>query len=111
MSPKRAKRPEALAWSLSGHKSPCPIPSAHDRLNEAHYFLHQMKAAYHQPEPFRYNLHAFIQAIESIFDMLRVDIENAWGFLHSENESVSFLLAKTCRNLKTSAMLLSIVSL
>jgi hypothetical protein len=43
--------------------------------------------------------------------MLRVDIENAWGFLHSENESVSFLLAKTCRNLKTSAMLLSIVSL
>jgi len=75
MSRKRAKRLEILAWSLSGDETRCPIPSAHDRLSESHYFLHEMERTYHEPDPFRYNLHAFIQAFESTISLLLIETQ------------------------------------
>jgi hypothetical protein len=74
--PKRRKRLEQLARSLSGDEKRCPVPSAHDRLLESHFFLHQMASNYHDPEPFRYSLHAFVQAIESVLELLVVETQD-----------------------------------
>jgi hypothetical protein len=47
-----------LAASLSESEEPCPVPSAHDKVHEAHYFIHQLIDNYHDPHPFRYQLSA-----------------------------------------------------
>lgn len=59
----------------------CPVPSAHERFSEAHWFLHQMISNYHTPLIFRFSANAFMSALKSVVDMLRVDLERA-----SENE-------------------------
>lgn len=60
----------------------CPLPLAHDRFDEAHWFLHQMLESYHHPAPFRYNLNAFLSALKAVLSMLRLDLErlglNEW---------------------------------
>jgi hypothetical protein len=43
----------------------CPVPNTHDKIEEAHYFLHQAAENYHWPEPFRWNLNAFLQSLRS----------------------------------------------
>lgn len=65
-----------LAAALSGNKTSCPLPSSHDRLREAHYFLHRLETTYHNPDPFRYYLHAFVQAFESTTELLRSETQN-----------------------------------
>lgn len=49
----------------------CPIPSAHEKCTEARYFLIQCLLHYHSPQPFLYNLNAFIQAFRNITFMLQ----------------------------------------
>ena len=62
----------------------CPVPLAHDRLDEAHYFLHRMteKATYHRPNFFRYNTNAFLSALKAVDDMLLGEMkrvgQSAW---------------------------------
>ncbi|MHC3368737.1 hypothetical protein ACYAFX_28625 (plasmid) [Rhodococcus aetherivorans] len=60
----------------------CPLPLTHDRLEEAHWHLHQMIFAYHHPQPFRFSANAFIHTLKSVVEMLRIDLEriqeNAW---------------------------------
>jgi hypothetical protein len=49
----------------------CPIPSTHDKLNEAQYFFDGLLKNYHRPYEFQFNLNAFIQAIRNITFMLQ----------------------------------------
>lgn len=52
-------------------RTECPFPDAHDKLREAHYFFHRMVDEVHEPEPFRWNLNAFLQAARSVDYLLR----------------------------------------
>jgi hypothetical protein len=42
----------------------CPVPSAHDKLEEAHYFIHELIVKYHDPDEFRYSLSASSRRLE-----------------------------------------------
>ena len=53
----------------------CPVPQAHDRFEEAHYFLHRMETAYHKPQIFRFHLNAYIAAARAVHEMLRIELE------------------------------------
>src|SRR3989442_1555418 len=69
-----------LAHALSGSETACPVPSAHDRANEAHYFLHEMMEHYHECARFRYSLSAFVQAARNITFLLQSDLKSRSGF-------------------------------
>jgi len=60
----------SLAEKLSGHGK-CPIPFTHDRLQELHYWWHELARNYHEPDPFRWSIGAFVQAARSITFMLQ----------------------------------------
>lgn len=55
----------------------CPLPHAHDRFTEAHYFLHQLEKNYHDPALFRFHLHAFIAALRAVHELLQKELERA----------------------------------
>jgi hypothetical protein len=69
-----------LAHALSGSETACPVPSAHDKANEAHYFLHEMMDHYHKCDRFRYSLSAFVQASRNITFLLQSDLKSRSGF-------------------------------
>ncbi len=58
----------------------CPVPGTHDKLNEAHHFIHEMADHYHQPDEFRYSLSAFLQAARNITFVLQSELSNKAGF-------------------------------
>jgi len=58
----------------------CPIPTTHDKFNEAHYFFHRTMDVYHEPDPFRWNLNAFLQALRSVTFMLQSELKHQGGF-------------------------------
>jgi len=58
----------------------CPIPSAHDKLGEAHYFIHELIKNYHFPDEFRYSLSAFFQAARSTTLMIQSELAHYPGF-------------------------------
>ena len=58
----------------------CPVPSAHDKLGEAHYFLHEMITNYHFPDEFRYSLSAFFQSARSATLMIQSELAHHHGF-------------------------------
>jgi hypothetical protein len=58
----------------------CPFPSSHDKLTEAHYFMHQMLDNYHYPIEFRYNLNAFLQAARSTTLLLQTELPKSETF-------------------------------
>lgn len=70
-APERNTEPESLAESLGVRGSPCPIPFTHDRLREVHHWWHEMARTYHEPDEFRYDLGAFIQAARNVTFMLQ----------------------------------------
>jgi hypothetical protein len=100
MTRNRSKRLNALAWSLSGDQKPCPVPSAHDRFSESHYFLHQMQRVYHEPDAFRYSLHAFVQAIESSLELLSIETQNDARFSEYRNRFDAFNNRKEMQKFK-----------
>lgn len=51
--------------------SNCPIPNAHRRLEEAHRLWHRAGEAYEDPEEFRTQLNALIQALRSVTFLLQ----------------------------------------
>jgi hypothetical protein len=53
----------------------CPLPMAHDRFDEAHWFLHQMIEHYHEPALFRYSTNAFLSALKAVVEMLGKELE------------------------------------
>lgn len=58
----------------------CAIPATHDKAQEAHYFLGRMMTEYHEPEPFRWNLNAFLQAARSVTLLLQKELAHDEGF-------------------------------
>ncbi len=48
------------------HEFVCPLELTHDKFGEAHFFIGRMLSEYHHPQPFRWNLNAFLQAFRSI---------------------------------------------
>jgi len=88
----RRARLKELADSLSGGEGACPIPSSHDRMMECHFFLNKLIDAYHEPDPLRYCLHAFIQAYDSTFDMLLMETQR--GDSYAEFREQLGVLAK-----------------
>lgn len=74
------KEPSPLAQNLSGDEAGCPLPSAHDKASEAHYFLHQMIDNYHYCDRFRYSLSGFLQAARSITFHLQAELAHRAGF-------------------------------
>ena len=57
-------------------KNICMIPNTHKRLNEIHRLLHQCQENYYDPEGFRTNLNATIQAIRNLTFALQNEKEN-----------------------------------
>jgi hypothetical protein len=65
--------PRSLAESITlGHGS-CPIPETHDRLDECHYWWHQMARNYHEPANFRWSFGAFVQAARNVTWILQAE--------------------------------------
>ena len=58
----------------------CPVPSTHDKYDEAQYFLGKLLEHYHRPDEFQFNLNAFIQAIRNITFMLQSEENKPEGF-------------------------------
>lgn len=53
------------------HIAQCPTPTAHKRLDEAHRFWHACLDNYQDPEGFRANLNAAIQALRNVTFVLQ----------------------------------------
>jgi len=51
-----------------------------DKFAEAHYFLEQLMLEYHNPQPFRWNLNAFLQALRNVTFFLQHDLNEFHGF-------------------------------
>src|ERR1019366_1268124 len=62
------------------HDASCPVPSTHDKFNEAQYFFNKMLEQYHRPFEFQFNLNAFIQAIRNVTFMLQAEENKPEGF-------------------------------
>lgn len=58
----------------------CPVAATHDKLEEAHYFVHGMLFTIHHPDEFRWNLNAFLQACRSVLYLAKADLHNRDGF-------------------------------
>jgi hypothetical protein len=63
--------PEPKSSSAGQKYECCPIPKTHRRLAEAHLLWHQALEAYHDPEAFRANLNATIEALRNITFVLQ----------------------------------------
>jgi hypothetical protein len=72
------RRREAV--HVASEEDQCPIPSAHDKLSEAHYFIHELIENYHHPHEFRYSLSAFFQAARSTTLMIQSELAHHPGF-------------------------------
>src|SRR5713226_6900550 len=54
----------------------CPFVNTHDKFQEAHYFISQMVHTYHEPEPLRWNLNAFLQALRSVTFVIKKEFSD-----------------------------------
>ena len=51
-----------------------------DRFREAHYWIHMLEEHYHQADPFRWYLNAFLKAIKEVPVLLASELQNEDGF-------------------------------
>lgn len=58
----------------------CPLSEADDRYQETHYFLSRIMGTYHQPDEFRWNLNAFLQALRNVTFIIQKVLSNEGGF-------------------------------
>jgi hypothetical protein len=56
------------------------IASAYDRLEEAHWNIHQMELNYHESDSFRYSLNSFLRVIKEVPQILQMELQNRQGF-------------------------------
>ena len=56
------------------------IESSLDRFREAHYWIHMLERHYHQADPFRWYLNAFLKAIKEAPRLLTMELQNEKGF-------------------------------
>jgi hypothetical protein len=73
------RRASRIGRKLQGEVG-CSMPGMHDRIEEGRYFLARMLETYHSPDEFRWNLHAFLQAIKSFVLIGYMESQNAAAF-------------------------------
>jgi hypothetical protein len=56
------------------------LSPAVDRLNEAHFFLHDLESYYHFADPFRWHLNAFLRSIKEVPALISMGLQNRQGF-------------------------------
>lgn len=56
------------------------ISSAHDRFQEAHFWIHMLESYYHAADPFRWHLNAFLKALKEVPRLLEMSLQNEKGF-------------------------------
>lgn len=56
------------------------LPSAFDRLQEAHFWLHSMEDHYHSADHFRWCLGAFLKCMKEIPEIMEKELQNKVGF-------------------------------
>ncbi len=56
------------------------LEPAGDRLREAHFFIHKLERYYHEADPFRWHLNAFLKALKEIPDLIAHGLQNRSGF-------------------------------
>ena len=96
----RTDRMKPLAAALSGTEETCPLPASHDRTLECHYFIHKLANSYHEPDEFRYYLHAFVQACCSAVGMLFIETQTQEQFRDFRKDLKSFASSDEYRRLK-----------
>ncbi len=57
------------------------IESALDRLQESHWFLHQIETHYHNADALRFSLNAFIRSIKEVPQMVTSSLQNNSEFV------------------------------
>lgn len=62
------------------HSEPCELIATDDKFDEAHYFLSQMFHEFHEPQAFRWNLNAFLQALRSVTLMIQSELKGRERF-------------------------------
>jgi hypothetical protein len=87
----------------------CPIPHTHSRLDEAHRLWHRAAASYEDPDEFRTNLNALIQALRNVTFVLQGEkqaihnfetwYEN-WRDIMRQDEVMKWLVAARNRVVK-----------
>jgi hypothetical protein len=73
------RRASRIGRKLQGEEG-CSMPGMHDRIEESRYFFGRMLETYHSPDEFRWNLHAFLQAIKSFVLIGNIESQNAASF-------------------------------
>lgn len=74
-------RPENISCLSSGAVGRnCPMKSTHEKFDEAHWFAHEMVRLYHEGQPFRFVMSAFLQAARSTTFFLQKDLRRVSGF-------------------------------
>lgn len=56
------------------------LEPAGDRLREAHFFIHELESYYHEADPFRWHLNAFLKALKEAPDLIANGLQNRTGF-------------------------------
>lgn len=66
--------------SSESNEDGCPIPNTHNRLEQAHRLWHQALEQYDDPDGFRANLNATIEALRNVTFMLQSEKHAVPGF-------------------------------
>lgn len=56
------------------------VEASLDRFQEAHYWIHMLEEHYHEADPFRWYLSAFLKAMKEVPQLLRIELQNEHGF-------------------------------
>jgi len=56
------------------------LTSTIDRLEEAHWNIHQMEDFYHESDPFRFALNSFLRVIKEVPQILQMELQGTPGF-------------------------------
>jgi len=92
------KRARRISTALQGEAG-CSMPGTHDRLAEGQYFLLQMLEKYHSPDEFRWNLHAFVQAVNSFAEIGLMESQNSTEFKQFRDSLANLTLDTTWKKL------------
>ena len=55
------------------------LEAAMDRIQEAHWFLHDLEEYYHFADPFRWHLNAFLRALKEVPQLISMGLQNGPG--------------------------------
>jgi hypothetical protein len=56
------------------------IESALDRFRESHFWIHTLEQTYHNADPFRWHLNAFLKSLKEVPQLLQMGLQNERSF-------------------------------